>query len=275
MKKLLTISAAIFVLGSASYAQDASTVVAKVGDTEITLGHVAALIQRLPEQYDAVPSEDLFTGVLDQFIQQEMLRADSDLSDEELQIFLQNEQRTAHAENALDRIAAMAITNEKVLAAYDARVEGIEPIPQYRASHILLETEEAANEVLALAQKEDADFAALAREHSTGPSGPNGGDLDWFGKGAMVPEFDAAVQDMEVGEVRGLVQTQFGFHIIKLDDARDYVPSLDELRAEIEENLRTSAIEARIGQLENDADVQRMDVDFNLDAIRDPALFGK
>ena len=275
MKKLLSLTASLLVLGSGLYAQDASTVVAKVGDREITLGHVAALIQRLPEQYDAVPAEDLFAGVLDQFIQQEMLRADSDLKGKELEIFLANEERTAHAENAIDRIAEMAVTNEKVLSAYDARIEGIEPDPQYLASHILLETEEAANEVLALAQADGADFAALAREHSTGPSGPNGGDLGWFGKGAMVPEFDAAVQDMEVGEVRGLVQTQFGFHIIKLNDTRDYVPSLEELRAEIEENLRGSAIDARIGQLENDTDVERMDVDFDLNMIRDPALFAK
>jgi len=273
MKKILTLITSAAILGSAAFAQDANTVVAKVNDKEITLGHVAALVQRLPEQYDSVPAEDLFAGVLDQFIQQEMLRGESELAGEELTIFLANEERTAHAESAINRIAAMAVSEDNVQAAYETRIEGVEPTPQYRASHILLEDESAANEVLALSQAEGADFAELAREHSTGPSGPNGGDLGWFGQGAMVPEFDSAVQEMEIGEVRGLVQTQFGFHIIKLDDARDYVPSLEELRAEIEENLRSSAIDARIGQLESDSDVERVDIEFDLNLVRDPALF--
>jgi len=273
MKKILTLITSAAILGSAAFAQDANTVVAKVNDKEITLGHVAALVQRLPEQYDSVPAEDLFAGVLDQFIQQEMLRGESELAGEELAIFLANEERTAHAESAINRIAAMAVSEDKVQAAYETRIEGVEPTPQYRASHILLEDESTANEVLALSQAEGADFAELAREHSTGPSGPNGGDLGWFGQGAMVPEFDSAVQEMEIGEVRGLVQTQFGFHIIKLDDARDYVPSLEELRAEIEENLRSSAIDARIGQLESDSDVERVDIEFDLNLVRDPALF--
>ncbi|MFW6066694.1 MAG: peptidylprolyl isomerase [Myxococcota bacterium] len=72
-----------------------------------------------------------------------------------------------------------------------------------------------AEEILAEAKKEDADFAALAEEHSDGPSGPRGGDLGKFGRGRMAPAFEQAAFALEVGEVSGVVETPFGFHIIQ------------------------------------------------------------
>lgn len=84
---------------------------------------------------------------------------------------------------------------------------------QASASHILVETEEQALEVLA-ALKEGADFAELAREKSSCPSSRQGGELGRFGRGQMVPEFDAVVFSAPVGEVQGPVQTQFGYHLV-------------------------------------------------------------
>ena len=88
----------------------------------------------------------------------------------------------------------------------------------------------------------------------------------------MVQPFDLAVQGMKKGDITGPVQTQFGFHIIKLNDTREYVPSLDEMRVELEETLRRSAIETRIGALETEAMVERFDTDFDLQQIRNRAL---
>ena len=275
MRKILIATASLLAFSTASFAQDelsANTVVATVNGSEITLGHIIALTARLPTQYETVPEEELFTGILDQLIQQELLAPESDVTETALRIMIENEERTIHAEAALNKIATEAVVEDKIQAAYEAQIEGVEPEPQYLASHILLETEEKADEVLALAQADGADFAALAVEHSTGPSGPQGGDLGWFGQGAMVPEFDLAVQSMSAGDVVGPIKTQFGFHIIKLFETRDYVPSLDELRLDIENTLRRAAIDAKIGELENAATIERPEVAFDFEAIRNRAL---
>ncbi len=106
-------------------------------------------------------------------------------------------------------------------------------------------------------------------EHSTGPSGPNGGVLGWFGKGTMVPEFQNAVEEMETGEVAGPIETQFGWHVIKLNETRDKEPpSLDQVRAEIVGQLNQEAIEALLAQLHADADVELMTGGIPADAFR-------
>jgi peptidyl-prolyl cis-trans isomerase C len=87
--------------------------------------------------------------------------------------------------------------------------------PTVRASHILVKTEAQATQVMKrIADGED--FAAVARRFSSCPSGKNGGDLGWFGKGQMVPEFETAAFENEVGKIVGPVKTQFGFHVIKV-----------------------------------------------------------
>lgn len=86
---------------------------------------------------------------------------------------------------------------------------------EWRASHILVKDQNLARDLVKRA-KQGADFAALAREHSTCPSKSKGGDLGWFGTGKMVPEFERACSTMSPGSVSDVVRTQFGFHVIKL-----------------------------------------------------------
>lgn len=146
---------------------------------------------------------------------------------------------------------------EAIQAAYDARFEGQDAAQEYNASHILVETEEAATAIKAEIEA-GADFADTARERSTGPSGPNGGQLGWFGTGAMVPSFEAAVIALEVGEVSAPVQTQFGWHVIILNETRvQERPTLEEIRAELEEEVRNAALEAHVNALAEAADVDR------------------
>jgi peptidyl-prolyl cis-trans isomerase C len=86
---------------------------------------------------------------------------------------------------------------------------------QARASHILVKTEDQANQIMKRLT-DGEEFAAVARRFSSCPSGKNGGDLGWFGKGMMVPEFEKIAFEEEVGKVVGPVKTQFGYHIIKV-----------------------------------------------------------
>ncbi|MGD9124188.1 MAG: peptidylprolyl isomerase, partial [Desulfarculaceae bacterium] len=94
-----------------------------------------------------------------------------------------------------------------------------------------------AEKILALAKKPGADFAALAKEHSQGPTAPNGGDLGFFQRGQMVPEFEKLAFGLKKGQV-GLVKTRFGFHVVKVEDHQEsHVTPLEEVRSEIKERL--------------------------------------
>ena len=101
---------------------------------------------------------------------------------------LENEKRSLLAADVLEDIASGAMSDDAVQAAYDAKYSDWTGGDEFQASHILVETEEEAKAIKADLDN-GADFAAMAKEKSTGPSGPNGGSLGWFGMGAMVPEF--------------------------------------------------------------------------------------
>lgn len=88
-------------------------------------------------------------------------------------------------------------------------------VTQARASHILVKTEQQAQQIMKRLS-DGEDFAAVAKRFSGCPSGKNGGDLGWFGKGMMVPEFEKAAFEEEVGKVVGPIKTQFGYHVIKV-----------------------------------------------------------
>ena len=234
------------------YAQDATpvdadTVVATVGDTQITVGHMIAAFQTLPENYRTLENDALYDGILEQLIQQTAL-AQSVGDDVPARVVksLENEERALKANEALQTALADAVTDEDIQAAYDAQFGEFEPETEYNASHILLETEEEAKEVKAMID-DGADFAETAREKSTGPSGPNGGNLGWFGSGAMVEEFEAATIALEAGEVSEPVQTRFGWHIIKLNEVgKTTAPTLEEERARLTNELQREAATAII-----------------------------
>lgn len=252
MKHLLSLPAfgLVAALAFPAMAQDADQVVATVNGTDITVGHMIVARATLPAQFQELPDEVLFNGILEQLIQQTLLAQsfDGDLP-KRVQLSLENETRSLTAGEALEGLFATALTPAALQAAYEARFEGAEQAEEYNASHILVETEEAAVAIKAEIEG-GAEFAAVAREKSTGPSGPNGGQLGWFGTGAMVPSFEAAVIALEVGEISDPVQTQFGWHVIILNETRvQERPALEDIRAELEDELRTASLEARIEDL--------------------------
>lgn len=254
----VVISAALSLPATAQDNPSIDQVVAIVNDTEITLGHMIIARASLPEQYRQLPDEVLFTGILDQLVQQAAL-ADSYEGDlpARVSLSIENELRSLTAGEVIERNMASPLSEDDVQAAYDEQYANAEAGEEYNASHILVETEEAA---IALKEELDggADFAALAREKSTGPSGPGGGSLGWFGKGMMVPSFEAAVVAMEPGAVSDPVQTQFGWHVIKLNETRKTeAPSLESVREELELQLRQTRVQTTIEDVTAAADVDR------------------
>ncbi|MBU2992267.1 peptidylprolyl isomerase [Octadecabacter sp. 1_MG-2023] len=257
----LLASAAIFAITSSVALADshsemtAETVIASVDGSDITLGQLIMLRAQLPEQYQQLPDEVIFDGLVEQLVNQQLLADTLEVQPKRVAIALSNETRSLRAGEVVNALSEMPITDADLQAAYDARFEGVEPEQEFNASHILVETEEEATEVKTMID-DGADFAETAMERSTGPSGPSGGELGWFGAGMMVPEFEAAVIDLEVGEVSAPVQTQFGWHVVTLNETRTQpLPTLDDLRGELTTQIQQEALNARLTELTEAADI--------------------
>ncbi len=274
--RLCSLAFAAALLPGLAFAQEdvtADTVLATVNGTEITAGHLILLRAQLPEQYQQMPNDALYAPLLQQAIQQILLSQTVEDVGTAGQLALDNQERALRANVAMRRLSETAVTEDSLQAAYDELYAAAEPGREFRAAHILVETEERAGE-LRREIEGGADFSAMAREHSTGPSGPNGGDLGWFGIGMMVPEFEAAVMELEPGQVSQPVQTQFGWHLVRLEETRlAAVPSLAEVQDEIAENLRQEAISAQLAELEAGAEIERTASEsLVIDFLSDPAL---
>jgi len=141
-----------------------------------------------------------------------------------------------------------AVTEDEISYYYETHMDEYEHPESIKARHILLEDEETANEILEKL-KGGADFAEMARQHSTGPTKDKGGDLGYFERGKMVPEFEEAAFALESGEISEIVKTQFGYHIIKVEDKKEgHTDKLEDVRIDIiksiaEENARIEAYE--------------------------------
>lgn len=240
------------------HAGDPNQVVATVDGTEITLGHMIVLKQRLPQQYQQLPGDVLFEGILDQLVQQTLLGQQIETLTNGSRLTLENEERALKASDEIRTIVGAATTDEALQAAYNDLYGDAEPETEFNASHILVETEEEAA-ALVTELEGGADFAELAKEKSTGPSGPGGGELGWFGTGAMVAPFEEAVLAIEVGAISAPVQTQFGWHVIKLNETRiKDAPPLEDVRAQLVDEASRAAIEARVEGLEAGAEITRL-----------------
>lgn len=257
-------------------AQDASTVMATVNGTDITLGHMIALQERLPEQYQQLDDKVLMDGILEQLIQQTALsqEMEKDVS-KAVELSRENEMRAFMAGELLAKVGTADLDPSEVEAVYKKRYAEGDPEMEYNAAHILVETEDEAKALITELEG-GADFAELAKEKSTGPTGPRGGDLGWFGAGAMVPEFENAVLALEDGGVSEPVQTQFGWHVVKRVESRiKEAPELDAVRDEIERELRAQKIEDEINRLTDGAEVVKTDVEVDPATIRDVGLLSK
>lgn len=153
-----------------------------------------------------------------------------------------------YVELTADAVAALIQVDEEGLRErYEERVAAANAQQQRRASHILVESEELANE-LAARLADGADFAELAAEHSTDPgSASEGGDLGWVDRGSFVREFETALYAMEPGEISAPVRTGFGWHVIRLDEIRGTVEiaPFEELRGVLATEYREAEAERR------------------------------
>lgn len=216
-------------------------VVATIGGKPVTEADIALAVSDLDEQFARLPEEQRRAAALSAIIEIRVMAdeaaakgIDKDPAFQRRMAFLQ--QRALHAA-LIDTEIAEKITEEEVRARYDQQIAATPPVNEVKARHILVKTKEEAEAII---KRLDAgeSFEDIAKEVSTDPgSGTNGGDLGWFGPGQMVPEFEQAAFALEVGAYsKEPVQSQFGFHIIKVEDKRQQQPPAFE---QVKEQFRS------------------------------------
>lgn len=255
-------------LTSPAMAQDTSTlealapetVLATVNGYEITEDEALMASQDFAEQLQQVPVEQRRAVIVDALIDLHLLamaadEADLDESEEFERRMAYQRARTLRTSYLVEVIAA-DVDEAALQEAYDETVADFEAAEERRARHILVETEEDATNVI---EELDggADFATLAAERSTGPSAANGGDLGWFGRGRMVPEFEDAAFSLEVGSYSATpVETQFGFHVLIVEEIRETeAPAFQELAPQIQQGLLQQRFVETIDGLRGDAEI--------------------
>jgi peptidyl-prolyl cis-trans isomerase C len=155
--------------------------------------------------------------------------------------------------------AKEAVTDEEMQKVYDEAAKSMTAEEEVHARHILVETEDEAKAIVEQV-KGGADFAALAKEKSKDPGAADGGDLGYFVKGQMVPEFSEVAFKMYAGQVSNPVKTQFGWHVIKVEDRRNRaMPEFDKVKDQIASYVARKAQTDFVAQLREGAKVERLD----------------
>lgn len=251
---------------ASSAAAKPDPVLAKVDGSEIRLSDVSEAASQLPAEYRSMPPQMIYPRILDQLISQKALvvQAKKQGLDQDPQV---KQQMADAAEQALQaaairRAVAPMVTEDAVRAAYDKDVGSRPAEEEVHARHILVANEADAVRIIGDLKK-GGDFAAIAKAQSTDPGAAQGGDLGWFKKGDMLPEFSAAAFAMKPGEISTTpVHTQYGWHVIKLEERRPLaVPAF----AEAHDELRQKMIQEDVQKVFADARAQVKVEQFNPD----------
>jgi peptidyl-prolyl cis-trans isomerase C len=247
------------------------TVLAIVNGHEITEDEAMMASQDFAEQMQRVPAEQRRAVIVDALIDLHLLAGAAET--EGLADTAAFERRMAYQRartlrtSYLVEVLSAGVDEAAIEAAYNEAVEGFEAEEERRARHILVETEEDARSVI---EELDggADFATLATERSTGPSGPNGGDLGFFGPGRMVPVFEEAAFALEVGSYTAdPVESQFGWHVIFVEEVRESeAPTLAQLGPQIQQGLLQQAFVGAVDDLRGAADIS-----YEVEGLEPPA----
>jgi peptidyl-prolyl cis-trans isomerase C len=243
---------------AASGAED--LVVAVVNGKEIHVSDVLASAQQLPAQYRAQLSL-IFPALVERVVDMELLsdagKADGLADNEQVRELVRQAELEAIRQVYLSQVIEKGVSEADVDAAYAEYLEANPPKPEVHARHILHEDKAAAEETVRLL-KEGSDFTTLAKERSTGPSGPQGGDLGYFSADQMVKPFSDAAFAQEPGTfTEEPVETQFGWHVILVEDRRESAPpSRDEVEGQLRDQLARAAVEEALTALRAAATVE-------------------
>jgi peptidyl-prolyl cis-trans isomerase C len=248
----------------------ADPVVATVNGQPIRLSDVRRQQASLPEQYRALPLHMIFPALLDQMVDRRLMvvearKAEIQKTEDYKRRLAEFEERLAQ-DAWLTREVERRVTPDMIKARYEKKIKDRPPEDEVSARHILVASEDDAKKIIEELGK-GGDFAKIAKEKSTDKaSGAQGGDLGWFKKGDMVKEFAEAAFALEKGKTTTApVKTQFGFHVIRLEDRRKAgPPPIAELQDEIKGELTREVFSTMIEGLRKAAKIEK----FNMDGSR-------
>jgi peptidyl-prolyl cis-trans isomerase C len=242
-------------------------VVATVNGQPIRLSELEIAQQSLPQQYRNMPLQAVFPALLDRLVDSKLVvlegkknKVNEDPAFKKRMAFVEDQ---VLQDFWIQREIARKVTAEKLQQRYDERLKSMPSEEEVHARHILVATEDEAKALIADLKKGTA-FDKLAKEKSTDKaSGAEGGDLGWFKKSDMVKEFADAAFALKKGELTETpVKTQFGYHVIKVEDRRKAPPpAFEELADQLREEMSREAVTAQLDQLRSGAKIEKFNID--------------
>ena len=238
-------------------------IVANVNNEDISLETMIHAMNELPPEIQSQPFMSYYEDLLERVIDIKLFAQEGKKMklDEEPSV-------RAAIDFVIEKVLMQAflskyvqenIKEENLKASYNNFIADETSREEIKASHILMDTESEAIDVINMLNNGD-DFAELAKNKSTGPSGPSGGDLGWFKRGQMVPPFEKAAFSLNKNEITQIpVQTQFGWHVIKIFDKRiPEAPSYENMKSKLIQDLERKIVSKKIQDLRNDALIEKL-----------------
>ena len=238
-------------------------IVANVNNEDISLETMIHAMNELPPEIQSQPFMSYYEDLLERVIDIKLFAQEGKKMklDEEPSV-------RAAIDFVIEKVLMQAflskyvqenIKEENIKASYNNFIADETSREEIKASHILIDTESEAIDVINMLNDGD-DFAELAKNKSTGPSGPSGGDLGWFKRGQMVPPFEKAAFSLNKNEIsQRPVQTQFGWHVIKVFDKRiPEAPSYESMKSKLIQDLERKIVSKKIQDLRNDALIEKL-----------------
>ena len=247
-------------------AADDDPVVATVNGTKILKSMLVTAQQLLPEQYQKIPLMQIYPALVDTVIDMKLSAADARKrrlhETKEFKVLMSRVEDQMLQRTVLQAEMDKALTEEALKRRYDALIADEKSSTEVHARHILVKTKEEAKDIIEQLQN-GASFEVTAKEKSTGPSATSGGDLGFFGKGQMVPEFEKAAFSLRKGKFTDTpVKTQFGWHIIKLEDRRkSEPPSFESIKQKLQTEISQETGAEYVSGLRKEAKIERFDLD--------------
>ena len=264
---LATTALAVLSLAAPARAETPDPVVAIVNGTQLHKSDLEAAYEALPEQYRQGPLDAIYDPLLDQIVVGQLVLAAAEkkglANDPEVQAMIARAKDNVLRDGYVKQAIEQGTTSEKLHAAYDAmKSQPGFAVEETHAAHILVADEAEATAIIKQLQG-GADFATLAKEKSTDPSAKtNGGDLGYFKRDAMVPEFAEAAFTIAPGSIGTTpVKSQFGWHVIKVVDRRETVPSFEEKEPELRQQVAHEIVTAVLTDVRTGATIELFNID--------------
>lgn len=256
------------IAGPCAHAEPSDPIIAKGKSVEIRLSELEAILQNLPEKLASIPYANLYPLVLERLIQKQVgINYGRKAGIEKEQIFkdqLELLKDELISDIYLQKTVSATIDENTLKNAYDTFIQSVSPKELVRARHIMVTDEKQASRLIDRIL-DGEDFATLAQKYSRDSSAPKGGDLGFFEKNQMVPEFSEAAFALQPNEMTAdPIQTNFGWHVIMVEERKtEPLPQYEDLRARIFQDILQEATFEHLIKITEESQIERFDIDGN------------